>query len=95
MDILIKKTRISSRANKDQIGDQFRTDEKKGIKRAALEWDDLVLQEQLKYLTYVDRSSREDLKTKKLIDELNFRNCMRLNRKKKSKFSVGTTYKKR
>ena len=31
---------------------------KRTVKRAALEWDDLVLQEKLKYLMYFDRSTR-------------------------------------
>ena len=47
MEIFIETTISSSRTNKDQRGDSFRTDEKKG-KKAALEWDDFVLQEQLK-----------------------------------------------
>ena len=31
---------------------------KRKVKIASLEWDDFVLQEKLKYLIYVDRSSR-------------------------------------
>ena len=46
---------------------------KSKIKREALEWDDFVLQEQLKSLIYVDRSSRGDPNKDKLIDELNFK----------------------
>ena len=38
-----------------QIGDSFRTYEKK-VKRAALKWDGFVLQEKFKSLLYVDRS---------------------------------------
>ena len=45
---------------------------KSKVKRASLEWDDLVLQEQLKYLMYVDRSLRGDPKKYNLIDELKF-----------------------
>ena len=54
---------------------------KRKLKRAFLEWDDCVLQEQLKSLMYVDSSSRGDPNMDKLIDELNFKNCMRLKRK--------------
>ena len=43
------------------------------VKIAALEWDDFVLQEQLKSLMYVDRSLRTYPKKDKLIDELNFK----------------------
>ena len=43
------------------------------VKRAALEWDDFVLQEQLKSLMYVDRSLRGDPKNYKLTDELNLK----------------------
>ena len=64
------------------------------LKRSSLEWDNLVLQEQLKYLMYVDRSLRGDPKKDKLIDKLNFKNCVRLKRKTKSKFFVGITKKK-
>ena len=53
MNILIKTTRISYRTNKDQRGNSFRIDKNKG-KRGALEWDDFVPQEQLKYLMYVE-----------------------------------------
>ena len=51
---------------------------KRKLKRAALEWGDFVLQEQLKYLMYVDRSLLGDPMKDKLIDELNFKNCVRL-----------------
>ena len=43
---------------------------KRTVKRAALEWDDFVLQEQLKFLMYIDRSLRGDQKKYNLIDEL-------------------------
>ena len=44
---------------------------------------------------YVDRSLRADAKKDKLIDNLNFTNCMHLNRIQKSKFFVGITVKQR
>ena len=44
---------------------------------------------------YVDHSLRGDPKKDKLIDELNFTNCMQLKRKQKSKFFVGITDKQR
>ena len=44
---------------------------------------------------YVDRSLRGDTKKDNFIDELNFKNCMRLKRKTTSKFFVGITYKKK
>ena len=46
---------------------------KRKLKRAALEWDYFVLQEQLKTLIYVDRSFCGDPMKYKLIDELNFK----------------------
>ena len=77
MDILIKTAIISFINNKDQRGDSFRADEKK-VKRAAIEWDNFVLQEQLKSLICVDRSLHGDPMKDKLIYELNFKNCVRL-----------------
>ena len=44
---------------------------------------------------YFDHSLRGDPKRDKLIDELNFKNCMRLKKKTTIKFFVGITYKKR
>ena len=67
---------------------------KRKVKRAALEWDDFVLQEQFKSLIYVDRSLRGDPKKDRFIDELKFKNCMRLKRKTTRKFFVGIIYKK-
>ena len=93
MDIFIKTTRISSINNKYQIGDSFITDEIK-VKIAPLEWDDLVLQEQLKSLMYVDHSIRGDQMKDKLIDELNFKSCMSLRENKRSKLFIGITSKK-
>ena len=43
---------------------------------------------------YLECSSRGDPKKGKLIDELTFKNCIRLNIKTTSKFFVGITYKK-
>ena len=40
------------------------------VKRAVLEWDDFVLQEQLRSLMYVDFSLPGDPKKQKLIGEL-------------------------
>ena len=68
----------------------FRTDKNRG-KKSDLEWDDFLLQEQLKSLMYVDRSLRGYPKNDKLIDELNFKNCMRLRIKTTSKYFVGIT----
>ena len=44
---------------------------------------------------YVERSSPGDPKKDKLIDESNFKNCIRLKRKTTRKLFVGVTYKKR
>ena len=66
---------------------------KREVKRAALEWDNFVIQEQLKPLIYVDCSLRGDPMKEKLIDELNFKNCLHLRRKEASKFFVGITLK--
>ena len=49
---------------------------KRKAERAALEWGDFVIQEQLKSLLYVDRSSHGDQKKEKLIDELNYKICV-------------------
>ena len=64
------------------------------VKRAALEWDDFVLQEKLESLIYIDRSLRADPKKDRLIDELNFKNCVGLKINTASKLSVGITKKK-
>ena len=52
-----------------------------------------MLQAQLKSLIYVDRSLRGDPKKDKLIDDLNFTNCMHLKKIQKNKFFVGITVK--
>ena len=44
---------------------------------------------------YIDRSSHGDPKKDNLIDKLNFKNRVRLNRKTTSKSFVGITYKTR
>ena len=64
---------------------------KRKVKRAALECYDFVLQEQFKSLMYFDHSLSGDPKRDKLIDELKFKKCVRLKRKKTSKFFVGIT----
>ena len=61
---------------------------KRGVKRSAQEWDDFVLQEQLKSLMYVDRSSGRYLKKDKLIAELNFKNFMRLKERQQASSSL-------
>ena len=72
----------------------FRKDKKK-VKQAALEWDDLDIQAELKSFMYVDRSLCGDPSKDELIDELNFKKCMQLKRILKSKFFVGITKKQR
>ena len=67
---------------------------KRKVKRYFLERDDFVFQEQLKSLMYVDRSLNGDPMKDKLTDELNFKICLCLSRKKTSKFFVGITLKK-
>ena len=68
---------------------------KRKVKRASLECDDFVLQEQLKSLVYIDRSLRGDTMKDKLIDEFNFKILFCLSRKKTSKFFVGIISQKR
>ena len=57
---------------------------KRKVKISALEWVDLVLQEQLKSLMYVDLLLRGDPMKDKLINELNFKSCTSLRRNKKA-----------
>ena len=52
-----------------------------------------MLQAQLKSFIYVDRSLRGDPNKYKFIDDLNFTNCIHLNRIQKSKFFVGIAVK--
>ena len=47
---------------------------KRKLKQAALEWDDLYIQAELKSFMYVYRSLRGDPRKDKLIDELKFKN---------------------
>ena len=68
---------------------------KRKVQIAALEWDDFVLQEQLKSLFFVYCSLCGDPKKYKLIGELNFKSSVRLRRKTTSKFFFGITKKKR
>ena len=55
--------------------------------------NDFILQDQLKSFMYVERSLRGDPKKDKLIDELNFTNCMHLRKIQKIKFFVDITVK--
>ena len=52
-----------------------------------------MLQAQLKSFMYVDRFLRGDPKKDRLLDDLNFMNCMHLKRIEKSKLFVGITVK--
>ena len=54
-----------------------------------------MLQDQLKSFMYVDRSLRGDPKKGKLMDELNFTNCMHLKRIQKIVFFVIFAFKQR
>ena len=54
-----------------------------------------MLQDKLKSLMYVEHSLRGAPNKDKLIDELNFTNCIQLKRIQKSKFFVGITFKQR
>ena len=63
--------------------------------KSALELGDLVLQDLLKSLMYVDSSFRGDPKKDKLIDNLNFKNYMSLQKKTTSKLFVGVICKKK
>ena len=67
---------------------------KRTVKRAALEWDDFVIQWQFKPLMYVDCSLCEDRNKGTLIDELNFKNCIHLKRNTRGNFFVVITQKK-
>ena len=78
------------RPGKTKTKEEIRLEQMKiKVQRASLEWDALVIQEQLKSLMNVDRSLPGDPKKDNLIDELNFNNCVCLNRKTTSKFFVG------
>ena len=66
---------------------------KRKLKQAALEWDDLDIQAELKSFIYIDRSLRK--KDDGLINKLNFKKCMHLKRSMKSKFFIGITKKER
>ena len=68
---------------------------KRKVEIAAIEWDDFMLQEQLKSLIYTDHSLRGDPNKDKLIDESKFRNLMHLKINTTIKFFVGITVKGR
>ena len=90
MDTLIKKSRTSSWYKKTKEENCLEKSKRKK-ERAALEWDDLDMQAELKSFMYIDRSLREN--KVKLIDELNFKKCMQLKISLKRKFFVGITNK--
>ena len=72
MDSLIVTTRSSSRNNKYQIWDSFRTDEKKGENSSPrMGW--FRASGTVEILMYVDRLSRGDPNKYNLIGELNFK----------------------
>ena len=71
MDILIKKSRTSSWYKKTKEDNRLEKS-KKRKERAALEWDYLDMQAELKSFMYIDPSLRA--KKDKLIYELNFKN---------------------
>ena len=77
MDILIKKQECPPEGKKTSEENHLEKTKIK-LKQAALEWDDLDIQAELKSFMYVDHSLRGDAKKDKLIDELNFRKCMQL-----------------
>ena len=68
---------------------------KRKSEKADIEWYDFVLQEQLKYLMYIDRSLRGDTKKDKFIDELKPKYCTRFKRKTKINYFIGITVKGR
>ena len=94
MEIIIEKTRSYSRTNKDQIGDSFRTDEKKGKHSSPrMVWfcDSRTVEILNVRWPFIHGNPNKD----KLTDEINFKNCIRLRRKTESKFFAGIIYKKR
>ena len=68
---------------------------KQKVEKSSLKLDDFVLKYQLKSSMYVDSSLHGDLKKDKLIDELNFKNCMCCKRNKTGKCFVGIKVKER
>ena len=72
MEILIKKSRTSSWYKKKTKEENRLEKSKIENEWAALEWDDLDMQAELKSFMYIDRSLHA--KKDKLIDELNFKN---------------------
>ena len=75
--------------------EDIRLEQIKKVNRSALQWDDFVLQEQLKSIMYVERLPCEDLKKDKFIGELNFKNYVHLKIKTTRKFFVGITHTRR
>ena len=68
---------------------------KRKLKQAALEWDDLYIQAELKPFMHADRSLCDDANKDKLIDKLNFKKCVQIKRILKRKLFVGITNKQR
>ena len=90
----------SSSKNTERPPDNNKTKEenrreksKRKKERAALEWDDIDMQAELKSFIYIDRSLRN--KDDGLINKLNFKKCMHLKISMKSKFFIGITNKQR
>ena len=94
MYILIKNPECTPERTKTKEGNRLENKKRK-LKQAALEWDDLDLQAELKSFMYIDRSLSGDAKEDKLIDEFNFKKCMQLKILLKSKFFVAITNKQR
>ena len=101
VDTINEEVKVQTYSSKQQedpqeptnIKEEIRLEQtKRKVKIAALEWDNVVLQGQLKSLMYVDSSLSGDPKKEKLIDELNFKNCVRLNIKTTSKLFVGIAF---
>ena len=92
MDSLIKNQEYPPERTKTKQETSLERTKRK-LKISALEWDDFVLQDQLKSFMYVDSSLSGDPKKDKLIDELNFTKCMQLKRIQKSKYFVVITAK--
>ena len=72
MYILIKKQECSTERTKTKEENRLENT-KRNLKQAALEWDNLDIQDEMKSFMYVDCSLRGDPRKDKLIDELNFK----------------------
>ena len=67
MDILIKKQEYPPERT-ERKEENFLENTKRKLKQAALEWDDLDIQAELKSFMYLDRSLCGDAKKDKLVD---------------------------